>query len=156
MAEADVVVELDVPWRFDAGAPMPVVLQREEAIVVIGWASRSSGHVGENIVLTFEGCLISRFGYPNDEALPGHPLARRGLGYYGIFEVLRSSWTAELAAQNCVVFPEADWPSGEPLRHFVVTFHDSTFECLARDVEGRFSTESRAALLASATRQLGV
>jgi hypothetical protein len=37
------------------------------------------------------------FGSPSDETLKGHPLADRGLGPYGVFEIRKSSWVRALA-----------------------------------------------------------
>ena len=83
---------------------------------------------------------IVKFGYPNDEALPGHPLYPKGLTFYGIFEVRDSSWSRALAEQNLVSFPNPS-PSATSGRHFVVTFHDSTLECIAEGIEGRFASD---------------
>jgi hypothetical protein len=33
-----------------------------------------------------------KVGYPDNEALPGHPLYSKGLRHYGRYEVLESSW----------------------------------------------------------------
>jgi hypothetical protein len=80
--------------------------------------------------------IKSQFGYPNDEALGGHPLYQSGLKHYGVFEVENSSWLEQTRKQNAVCFPNADrW--GKNLHHFVFTFHDSTFECLAEDLKVR-------------------
>ena len=95
--------------------------------------SRVSVDAGHAVV-EFRRCLISRFGLPNDEALPGHPLASLGLGYYGAYEVFDSSWRQQAEAQNRVVFPNTDYSN---VRHFVFTFHDSSFECLADDLDVR-------------------
>lgn len=154
MDEEDFIVELDVPWQVDPGASAPVLLQGEATAIVVAYASVSPGHKGESVVLSFEGCVISRFGYPNDEALSGHQLSKRGLRCYGLYEVLESSWLLELQRQNRVAFPNTDWPAGAHLRHFVATFHDSTFECLAHRLDGAFSAETRPELLAAAARQL--
>jgi hypothetical protein len=86
-----------------------------------------------------------KFGYPNDEALPGHPLYSRGLRNYGIFEVLNSTWRKMLADQNVVSFPNPK-PSARSSRHFVVTFHDSTLECIAESIEGRFAGSLKEAM----------
>lgn len=154
MGEENVVVTLDVPWRVDPGASAPVVLHGGSSTVIVANASVSAGHEGESVVLSFEGCVVSRFGYSNDEALPGHPLSKRGLGYYGIYEVLNSSWILELQRQNRDAFPNTDWPAGPPVHHFVATFHDDTFECIALRLDGRFSAEPRSDLLAAAARRL--
>ena len=59
------------------------------------------------------------------------------MGYYGLFEVLDSSWIKTLTEQNLMTFPNPS-PSRKSKRHFVVTFHDSTLECIAERMEGRF------------------
>ena len=69
-------------------------------------------------------------GTPNDEVLHGHPLDGRGLHFYGAFSVENSDWIKELEAINSVhthYNPEA-WKN---LKHFILCFHDSTFECVA-------------------------
>ena len=74
------------------------------------------------------------FGPPNDEAFHGHPLAGRGLERYGVFRVEDSSWIRQLERMNSVHAlhnPERF----SRLVHFVFSFHDSTFECVADDVE---------------------
>jgi len=96
-------------------------------------------------VLRFPACKIVKFGYPNDEALPGHPLYPKGLSYYGLFEVLDSSWVKAFAEQNLVSFPNAT-SSMRSSRHFVVTFHDSTLECIAKRMEGRFASSLNEAM----------
>jgi hypothetical protein len=107
----------------------------------------------EFAVLRFPVCTIVKFGDPNDEALPGHPLYPKGLGYYGLFEVLDSSWIKTLAEQNLVSFPNPS-PSRGSNRHFVVTFHDSTFECIAERMEGRFASSLKDAMQGNADATL--
>lgn len=90
-------------------------------------------------------CLSTRFGYPNDEGLPEHPLYKHGLDQFGseAVEVLNFPWAAEIdgQAQRSV---ERIWGSrgisipGEPRksRHFILPFKKATFECLAEDIVG--------------------
>jgi hypothetical protein len=79
----------------------------------------------------FVRCIITKFGYPNDEALSGHPLYNSGLTGYGIFEVIGSQWIRRLTEQNRVAFPSTP---DSTQRHFIFSFHDSTFECIADDL----------------------
>ena len=79
------------------------------------------------------GCLITRFGHPNDEALPGHSLFHRGLEGYGIYEVHNSMWCDEVVKINRVRFPATN--RSYCGRHFMFTFHDDTLECLASDLK---------------------
>lgn len=74
--------------------------------------------------------LKTQFGVPNDEALDGHPLSQSGLDAYDAFEVINSRWLAEELRRNQVVFPDSKFT----YRHFIFTFHDSSFECLADDL----------------------
>jgi hypothetical protein len=127
---AERVVDLDVDWRMDAGAPAPVLWQTEQSAILIFRKAQSESRV----LVEFGGCLIALFGYPNDEALPGHALYERGLGHYRAYEVLDSSWLERLDRQNRIAFPKGALGR---FRHFVITLHDSTFECLARTIEAK-------------------
>jgi hypothetical protein len=153
MPDADTVVALDEPWLPDAGAPKPLLWQTERDAVVIYHPAISTRRADERVVLRFGGCLVAQFGYPNDEALPGHPLYPRGLTYYGLFEVLGSSWLTRLEEQSAVSFPDASWSAR--LRHFIVTFHDSTLECLADTYDGRFTAEPVSAIIGKLMRGSG-
>ena len=90
--------------------------------------------------------MVATYGYPNDEALAGHPLYLSGLRHYGVFEVLEPSWRQRVIDQNLISFPRTP-PQYTTLRHFVITFHDSTFECLAQDLRARRVSGSTAAIL---------
>ncbi|MEZ4523289.1 MAG: hypothetical protein R3A46_16850 [Thermomicrobiales bacterium] len=136
IAESDTVRVLDLGVAPEVGAPMPVLLSDDIRTIVMFYAvNRSSDGAGEDAgiaIVEFESCALTKFGYPNDEALPGHPLYDRGLGRYGCYEVLNPTWAAEIDAMNRVSFPEYQL---DPVRHFIFTFHDSTFECLAEGLE---------------------
>jgi hypothetical protein len=81
-------------------------------------------------VVTFSAVHAHMFGPPNDEAFSGHPLASRGLGPYGAFEVDCSSWLRSLERMNSV-HPYHRPERFSRYKHFILTFHDTTFECLA-------------------------
>jgi hypothetical protein len=70
------------------------------------------------------------FGPPNDEAFSGHPLAARGLKPYSVFEIEKSSWLRALVRMNSV-HPYHKVERFADLRHWVFSFHDTTFECIA-------------------------
>jgi len=122
---AEHVIEVEVPY-FDPepNMPEPVVVQSERACYLV-YRDRDD----ERKALEFSRCSISKFGYPNDEALAGHRLYEKGLRFYGFFEVVESEWIAELRKGNEIRFP--DFKSFEDQRHFIITFHDCTFECIA-------------------------
>ncbi|WP_168789800.1 hypothetical protein [Paraburkholderia aromaticivorans] len=72
----------------------------------------------------FPDTVFHRLGPPGDGDLEIHPLASQGLTGYSVHEVMNSSLAAELAAGAS---------AGPVLRHFVITFQASTFECVASD-----------------------
>ena len=82
--------------------------------------------------------IKTTFGQPNDEALRGHPLYDKGLSGYNVCKVLNSKWRESIITCNRIAFPEnEEWP----MRHFIISFHDSCFECLATDLEVKISNE---------------
>jgi hypothetical protein len=72
----------------------------------------------------FSDAVFHRLGPPGDLDLEIHPLASQGLSGYSVHEVMNSSLAAEISAVAS---------HGSAQRHFVITFQDSTFECVASD-----------------------
>jgi hypothetical protein len=92
-------------------------------------------------VLECESCAITKFGYPNDEGRPEHPLYALGLADASspILEVAGSVWASEVAAQ-ARASSERIWGGRgmklpvqhrAPGRHFIVLLKEQTFECIA-------------------------
>jgi hypothetical protein len=80
------------------------------------------------------------FGPPNDEAISGHPLYKKGLSSYSCYQVINSPWIRIMEQRNSV------HPSHRPegyngLIHYIFTFHDSTFECIARSLSVQILSE---------------
>jgi hypothetical protein len=79
----------------------------------------------------FSDTVFHRLGPPGDTDLAIHPLAEQGLSGYSAHEVLNSSLCSEIAA---VPAGSASIAAVAPARrHFVITFLESTFECVASD-----------------------
>ncbi len=142
--EKDRVIEVtDIP-QSSVGAPLPIIMSDEFITVVAfylqdtpdNWDGISVCVVsaetnGEPLALVkFSHCYASMFGPPNDEAFVGHPLANRGLTPYGAFRIENSSWIRHLEKMNAIHIhhnPDRFWSR----KHYVLSFHDSTFECVA-------------------------
>jgi len=77
-------------------------------------------------------CFTSAFG-TWDEELRRHPLSSKGLCGYGVYEIVNSGWKKVLCERGGLYFPGTPGPTQ---RHFVFTFHDSTFQCIASDLRG--------------------
>jgi hypothetical protein len=128
--DRDQVVQLSEVPEFDPGASAAFVLANDFKLFL---AYRAPGDTDDRVILEFERARAHYFGSPNDEALTGHPLASRGLTPYRSFEILNSSWIRILEVRNRV-HHQHDPTRFPALRHFILTFHDKTFECVADDV----------------------
>jgi hypothetical protein len=141
--EQDRVIGLkDIP-RSSVGAPVPIVLANERRVILAYliqekrpiWEmskeqlAATQDFREEIAMIRFDLCTSHMWGLPNDEVLHGHPLAARGLSCYGGFKVENSSWIRALERMNSVHRlhdPARFWRK----QHLILTFHDSTFECV--------------------------
>jgi hypothetical protein len=100
------------------------------------WDGMSARVAGEHTerescaLVCFAQAMAHMFGPPNDEAFAGHPLAKRGLEPYAVFEVHHSSWIRTLERMNSV-HPQHRPEAYTKYKHFVFAFHDRVFECVA-------------------------
>ena len=142
MSEA--IIRLDLGCAPAADVSGAILLQSEYSVFLVFNARKETkkGWVdGGFAVAEFDGCLATRFGYPNDE--PRYSIPRYdGVGY-DICEVINSEWNDELNRLNRLRFPDFDFR----LRHFVLGFHDSTFECLADNISIELSNQPLAKIV---------
>lgn len=150
--DRDQVKELTALPQSSVGAPCPVIVASEGELVVAyfvevadsEWDGTSvrvvSGEAEDAAArVEFRRPLAHFFGPPNDEAFSGHPLAGRGLHPYGAFEIIGSSWVRSLERMNRV-HPQHRPEHFASYRHFVLAFHDSTFECIAKEYSAERGT----------------
>jgi len=118
---------------------MPQILANDDNLV-LAYEVAPSGE--DYAIIKFIRPRAHYFGSPSDETVSGHPLAQRGLGPYGVFEVRNSSWIRALEQMNRV-HPNHNASRFGALRHFVFTFHDNMFECVAHGtvLAAKFSNE---------------
>jgi hypothetical protein len=101
-------------------------------------------------------CGGAVLGGPNDEAYNGHRLWRQGLseiGAYRAAEVMNSTWIAGLEKANRV-HPQHRPEVYASYRHFILGFHDSTFECVATGFRAWKSEVSMPEMLAALAARL--
>ena len=110
------LAELPTPT---AGAGEPTLLANEDTLQIAYYVYGGDDAVA---LVVFSGLEAHYFGPPHVDAVDRHPLHSRGVDIYGAFEVHDSSWIRELRQI-----------SGRRIegRHFIITFHDITFECIA-------------------------
>lgn len=130
MKEEPVVIEIPDFPQMDTGAPCPLVLADEHR-VVLSYLLPGSPEGSLSAIVCFKDAATHSLGDPNEDTLHGHTLWKSGLRHYGAFNVEHSPVIKELERMNSV----ARFYSAErfrKLRHFVITMHDSTFECVAQ------------------------
>jgi hypothetical protein len=132
-----------VPWTdpppMETGAPSPALHSDGHNLLCAYLISSTAVPVRSVAILKFEVVLHHRFGYPNDEALQGHPLYPFGLKHYGFFTIENSPLISEIEKQNeC----HRQHRSGiyAKFHHWIVTFHDETLEVIA--LRGNISGQS--------------
>ena len=114
------------------GVPTQVVVVGGSGAVVLSYEVGPDG--ASRALVAFESGSTHYLGSPNEEVLHGHPLYERGLKAYGVFEVINSSWIRAQERMNSV-HARHDPSRFKDLRHFIITFQDTTFECIARRVK---------------------
>jgi hypothetical protein len=147
----ETVVEFDIGCVPELAVSGPILMAADERLVFSFNATKRMAD-GRRVdagraVVKAGPCLAFKFGYPNDEALGGHPLYAKGFHGVAVYEVLGSAWVAVLAEQNRVNFPDSD-RSGRGVRHFLFAFHESTLEVLARNLDAATTDEPLASVIA--------
>ena len=164
--DQDTVVALD-GFSLPSGAPEPLLVADERRLV-LAYSTRlgipdDGLRVGQDcwdeadddfVLVIFARCVAHYLGPPNDEALGGHPLMARGLRWYGAYEIVHSSWIRSLEVMNRV-HPRHDPSLHSDRRHYIFTFQDSTFECIAPGFEIRYFRGSYDGILSVLHRLLG-
>ena len=150
------------------GAPCPALIATEQSLVLIFFLEdEDPNRDGETVrgvsidspeeqcaAIYFDRPSIHSLGPPNDEAFGGHRLAKVGLHPYGAFEVINSEWTQLLEKMNSI-HPRHDRELFlEGKRHFIITFHDSVFECVAHGYRVELMPGSIKDLLVSYAKEI--
>jgi hypothetical protein len=143
--DKDKVIPFDDLPPSSVGAPIPVILADEHTTVVAYYTQEDeidNENTTEPIaIITFNSCRSTMFGPPNDEAFRGHPLYSRGLKPYSSFIIKNSSWLRKLIEMNSV-HPYHNANHFNDYKHFILSFHDSTFECIAESYKTEIVTDS--------------
>lgn len=143
----ETAVLLDYPFLWDTGAPLPRVISngyKTFLMYYIGendpaWKAQAqtheindlkTGHDDIIALVEFNHCYCYRFGGINEEVISGHPLFEHGLEAYAAHIIENSKWIQEQSKINAVHknYSQALW---DKRKHYVFTFHDEIFECIA-------------------------
>ena len=122
------------------GAPVPdtvespLLTRTDNGNVILRFPAAPISGEGD-VEVRFRVVLAFSIGWPNEDVIQAHRLWPFGLKLGEIQEVFNSEWIDELDRRN------SRHPRHEPgsyrrrFRHFIIPFHDETFECIASDME---------------------
>lgn len=136
----------------DSGTPSPTILSNDNELFITFYSDdvkslsfepqeRNTVYDSGIIVLKFKMYLHYNFGIPGDETIHKHPYSKLGMRSYSFYELKNSNLIKELQEiQKGHVYYDADkWKT---YKHYVLTFHDNMFECIAEGFEIREETAS--------------
>ena len=143
----DIVKEIDDLPQSSIGAPCPLVIASEHQVAICYYLENKPENWDGSYVkiadqttsseplaiVEFESCYAHYFGPPNDEAFKGHPLSAKGVSPYQNYEILESSWISYLEEMNAVHPYHKKESFLSDKKHFILAFHDSVFECIAKE-----------------------
>lgn len=120
-----------IPTPSGAGALLLHAEEGSDCLVVLN-VFRLADKAHLTAIVTFEHCLQSIFGYPNDEAYWHDPRGPAGdRPGYGFFEILGSTWPGRLIAYNQHAFPDRTPAHYTAKRHYFIGCHDASAQFLA-------------------------
>lgn len=156
--------ELGLKYPMDIGAP-PKILASEGMLSLFYFVEQSPRGLSSDLtrrdtindrgigILKFDNYINFKFGYPNDEAIQGYPYYKLGLKPYSLFELNDSDWVANLLKIDSFN-PMHRNDIFDDFSHYILSFHDSTFECIAKGYTAEYSDKSMAELLSENIQEL--
>ncbi|HEY9685241.1 MAG TPA: hypothetical protein V6C86_26945 [Oculatellaceae cyanobacterium] len=136
---------IDFPIQWQTGAPLPHLFSNDYKTFLIFMVNEDASQSADKYA-TFEqlgsepiesmalvefcNCLSAKLGSPNDESVSGHRLFGKGLESHVAQRVVNSTWLKEMETTDSV-HPYHNHQRWLTKEHFIFSFHDSTFECVA-------------------------
>ena len=121
----------DIPEP-EMGAPLPFIISSEYNLSICYNQAKASSYQNRIVtpdeyegkpdlvaILRFKNPQVHKFGAPDENGQPFHPLAKIGLMDFYAFQVEKSSWADRSFSGSYIN------------KHFIILFHDSTFEIIA-------------------------
>ena len=92
-------------------------------------------------MVKFKTYLKYSFGLPGNETIQGHPYSKLGMKSFSFYELRHSDFIESLQHIESV-HPYFDPEKWKLYKHYILTFHDNMFECIAQDFEVRKENKS--------------
>jgi hypothetical protein len=140
------LIEIKGLFEMDFGSPSPTILSNDNELFIAFYAdkeSKSSVPQERNTIydtgifaLKFKTYLKYTFGLPSNETIEGHPYSKFGMKSFSFYE-LRDSDLIKSLQEIEKVHPYYNPEKWKMYKHYILTFHDNMFECIAQGFEIR-------------------
>jgi hypothetical protein len=155
LASAGEAKKLNLGFAPDAGAAGAVLVPTNWGIYATFRAMVSNEDGAQEpvgtAVVELVGCVAKTFSYSTDMGEDGRPYSFFDLKSGGIYEIVDSEWLLKVEEE---VFGRVQGTSAATkrdfklMRHYVFTFHDTTFQCIAEGLKPKVSNEPFGDILA--------
>jgi hypothetical protein len=127
------LIEINSGFQISVGAPEPIVIA-DCGVLTLSFYIESDNE--KTITLIFRRYSYFRLGVPGNETLSGHPYSIIGLKSHSFYELKHSDLIENLKKISSI-HPKYDANVWLNDRHYILTFHDNMFECIAQEFEIR-------------------
>ena len=140
------LVEIKGLFEMDCGSPSPMIISNDSDLFIAFYADKQSAIIEPQerntvydtgiFALKFKSYLKYTFGLPSNETIQGHPYFKFGLRSFAFYELKSSDLIRQL--ENIEkVHPYYTSDKWKEYKHYILTFHDNMFECVAKEFEIR-------------------
>lgn len=140
------LIEVKDLFEMDCGSPSPIQISNDNELFIAFYADKqSSSAISQErntiydtsvCTLKFNMYLKYSFGIPGDETIHGHPYSKLGMESYSFYELKNSDLIKSLQDID-QVHPQYNLKKWKMYKHYILTFHDNMFECIAQGFEIR-------------------
>lgn len=130
------LIEKNGFFNIDYGAPLPIIISSDNDLYISFYVDDSSEteFKEKRLVMKFNLCLKYTFGMPGNETIYGHSYSKLGLES-GAFYELKNSDLIEQLKEIDKIHSYYNHDKWKMYKHYILTFHDNMFECVAIDFE---------------------
>lgn len=142
------LLEIKGIFEMDCGSPSPIIISNDNELIIAFYADKESSlslsipternmvHDTGIFALKFKRYLKYKFGLPGNETIQWHPYTKLGMKSFSFYELKDSNFIRELEdiEKKHPYYNSQKW---NLYKHYILTFHDNMFECIAQDFEIR-------------------
>ncbi|MDQ6479990.1 hypothetical protein [Dyadobacter sp. LHD-138] len=145
------LIELKDFFEMDFGAPLPMIVSTDTELFITFYSDQEIKSFYPNalnpvystgvVVLKFKHYLKYTFGIPGNETIEGHPYFKLGMKLFKFYELTNSDLVAHLEKieKSHQYYNPNKW---KDYKHYILTFHDNMFECVAKKFKVRIENLS--------------